>query len=100
MLVFMNSHFQSNNTVTINLNDLESIVERIISRRERQPRKSIDSEINHKPVLSTKEVLSLLNISTHTLYNLREAGRLKPIKFGTKYMYRYSDVISILENND
>lgn len=100
MLVFMNSHFQSNNTVTINLNDLESIVERIISRRERQPRKSIDSEINYKPVLSTKEVLSLLNISTHTLYNLREAGRLKPIKFGTKYMYRYSDVVSILENND
>jgi len=45
-----------------------------------------------KDSYTTKELMSLLNISDVTLYKLVKAGQLNPILMGSKYVFFKEDV--------
>lgn len=93
----MNNLTHTNQVVSLNLNDLEFLIEKVV-RRTIHPVREFSETTRDNEVLTTKEVLSLLKISTYTLYALRESGRLRPIRIGSKMLYRRSDVMAIMDN--
>jgi excisionase family DNA binding protein len=93
----MNNVAHTNAIVLLNLNDLETLLDKAI-KRNNYPIRESKEPISDNTVLTTKEVLSLLKISTHTLYSLRESGRLRPFKIGSKMLYKRSDVLAIMED--
>lgn len=52
-----------------------------------------------KEWLTNKEAMEFLGLSKTSLQRFRKAGRLPFSKMGGSIYYRYSDLVSILENN-
>jgi|GEM_PF-5025177 len=50
-------------------------------------------------LLRTEEVMELLNVSRGTIYNLRRAGRLRPVHLGRAVRYRAADVRRLIEES-
>jgi len=50
-----------------------------------------------KDLYTTKDLLSMLNISYVTLYKLIKAGKLTPILMGNKYLFLKDDVEHFLK---
>lgn len=50
-------------------------------------------------LLTTEELTRLLGVCRGTIYNLRRAGRLKPVYLGRAVRYRLEDVRRLIEES-
>lgn len=48
-------------------------------------------------MLSTKELALMLGVSSHTIYKLRKANKIKGYKAGTRWRYIWTEVLAALE---
>lgn len=55
---------------------------------------------NQKQWLRSRDVRQFLGVSTGTLQNLRITGVLPYSKIGKIIMYKYSDIVAVLESNN
>jgi hypothetical protein len=53
-----------------------------------------------KEWLKSAEIRKLLKISPGTLQNLRVSGKLRPVKIGGTFYYRYDDIQRLLEGKE
>jgi excisionase family DNA binding protein len=76
--------------------DLNSFRDEII----REFTKIVNNKQNGQtdPWLRTRDVCKLLNLSTSTLQNLRNAGKIPFKKLNGTILYRRADIESLLEN--
>lgn len=51
------------------------------------------------PIYNTAQLMKVLSICRRTAQTLRDTGKLTFYKVGGKILYRYSDVIKMLENH-
>ena len=51
-------------------------------------------------MLTTKQVLEMLNISRATLYRFMERGELKVYKFGAALRFKESDIKAFIEAHE
>lgn len=54
---------------------------------------------NLDPIYTTGQLMKVLSICRRTAQTLRDTGKLTFYKVGGKILYRYSDVIKMLDNN-
>lgn len=54
---------------------------------------------NMDPIFTTDQLMKVLSICRRTAQTLRDTGKLTFYKVGGKILYRYSDVIKMLENH-
>lgn len=50
--------------------------------------------------MTSNQICDLFHITPKTVYRWRKAGRLKGQKAGRAYLYKTSDVLSLLEESD
>tara|TARA_R110002050_G_scaffold167468_1_gene298241 strand:+ start:2314 stop:2577 length:264 start_codon:yes stop_codon:yes gene_type:complete len=63
-------------------------------------REEIRNEANVQPTwLRSSQVREMLNISDSTLQTLRVNGTIPAYKLGASWMYKYDEIVSVLEAN-
>jgi len=59
---------------------------------------SKESPANSEPPITTKELISFLNITEPTLIRWRKRGKIPFLKIGSRVLYQKSAVIAAIEN--
>jgi excisionase family DNA binding protein len=60
---------------------------------------SVPEKLINKPFVSSKELITILNISLRTLYRLVNARRLPFFKVGNSLRFLREDIIAFLKSN-
>lgn len=54
---------------------------------------------NKNEILTRKQIMKMLDISSSTLWRWTESGYIKKSKIGNRVYYRYTDIINSLNDN-
>ncbi len=87
----------ANIALTINAADLKAVVSSIVREERAQVAKEI-AEQNESATLTRRQAAKALNVTLSTLWRWDKEGYLKPVKIGTKVLYRQCDIDNILCN--
>lgn len=82
--------------LVVSAEDLRRVVTDMCRRHEARMEEAAARQ-KERPTLSRRETSRLLGVSLTTLWRWEVSGYLKPVKIGTKVMYRASDVEGMLE---
>lgn len=79
----------------ITADDLRSVMKSFYDDERKREEDSL-RKLSEKPTLSRKDASKMLGVSLATLWKWAKDGYLKPVKIGTKVMYKRSDVEALL----
>lgn len=85
-----------NLTVSVTLSDLFEFGEELVRNSKKQLEQIISDESSEK-YLSPTKVAELLECALSTIWRHDKRGYLKPVYFGSKKRYRFSDIKKIME---
>lgn len=80
----------------LNADDLKEIISGIV-REERERTVLEERERKEHGTVGRKEAAKMLGVSASTLWKWDKCGYLTPVKVGTKVLYRYRDIESMLQ---
>lgn len=77
---------------------MEEVVTRMLAPQVKNKVKDAEAETSHPLFLTRAETAEMLKVDFTTLWRWNKSGFLRAIKVGVrKVMYKYEDVISVLE---
>jgi len=80
---------QQNELVVLTTGQIKNLVSQIIAETKNSTKPEKEDEI----YLSTKEAQKFLKIGHSTIHRFMNTGRLKPVRFGRKLLFKKSDLI-------
>lgn len=75
--------------------DLKQVVGAMCQKQEVKIAEALSAQ-KERPALSRREVSTMLGVDLSTLWRWDKMGYLKPVKIGSKVMYRASDIERML----
>lgn len=82
-------------TINVSAADLKEIVAGIV-RSEQQRTAEAEARAAERGTITREEAARALHVSINTLYRWSKSGYLRPVKVGTKVLYKNSDINEIL----
>ena len=87
----------ANVILQISATDLKEVVKAFYHEEKERTEEAI-SRHREQPTLSRKEAAEKLGVTLTTLWHWQKSGYLKPVKIGTKVMYRPCDIENLLNS--
>jgi excisionase family DNA binding protein len=78
-----------NELIVLTTGQIKNLVSQIIAESNNSPKPEKEDEI----YLTTKEARNFLKIGHTTIFEYMKKGRLKPVRFGRKLLFKKSDLI-------
>lgn len=81
--------------VQVSANDLREVIRELYEDERKRTEEAIKAH-RERPTLTRKEAAKMLGVILSTLWKWDKNNYLKPVKIGTKVLYRLSDIEAIL----
>lgn len=78
-----------NEVIVLTVNQIKNLVSQIIAETKNNPQPEIEDEV----YLTTGEAQKFLKVERSTIHRYINTGKLKPVRFGRKLLFKKSDLI-------
>ena len=80
----------------VSIEDLKKVISEVQDERKGV---AAAQERMSEEYMTTKDICSLLNISSSTLWRMTQDGRITPKKVGRRSLYNKAEVIALVQGN-
>jgi excisionase family DNA binding protein len=84
------------NLLVVSIEDFKKAINEVLDEREGV---AAAQERMSEEYMTTKDICSLLNISSSTLWRMTQDGRITPKKVGRRSLYNKAEVIALVQGN-
>lgn len=85
----------ANFIIQVSASDLKEVIKNLYAEEAQRTREALEAN-REKPTLTRKQTAKQLGVTLSTLWRWEKSGYLKPVKIGSKVMYRPTDVEEML----